>query len=514
VNDYHELEITIEKDRASFRVEKRDYEGQHALTREKLEELNGLRRAGSAAEYGEALFRALFCGELEDGYRAARQEILQARARWRVRLRVAEDASELHCLWWESLYDPTPPPRPLARWRETPLSRYLGREAKDPIRAERIKVLAAISSPSDLESGIWAKYPKLDEDAEKGVLESAFKKVDDRVDLKFQTKPASFKGIRSRLKEEDFHVLHIVAHGALTADGEGCLLLEKEDETTRPLSYQSVGELVDDLPALQLVVLAVCHSAQTSGTNVFVGLAQQMIHYGVPAVVAMQDRVSEDTARVFTEKFYRALGSGDTSGGMIDAALNWARDELYTEVEEKKGWDWAIPVLFMRGDGRLFDLEGASSDSDGTAASSTTATTPRTSGTEASATVPRPSSTTISASEPTKVEAQGDLQVNEAEEAVALYGAMAMQLERDQLTTICKLLWSTSFDDLPGGNEDEKLLFIVNQCRDNDQIDLLWRLIKMQLNLVEKRAREEMAEEAAEAAKILDFARARAGRAS
>jgi hypothetical protein len=519
--ELRDLEIDIRKANASFKVENTDYKGRHKLTAKTLRELDRLRGEGSPTQYGTALFNALFHGELENGYRIALQEIRRGGARWRVRLNIAEEATALHCLWWESLYDPVSPPRTLGRGRDTPLSRYLGREAKDPVKAEKIKVLAVISNPSDLGSGRWEQYQKLNEKAEKRVLTSALEKLGDRVDLEFQTQPASFAEIRRRLKKDNFHVLHIVAHGAFT-EGKGVLLLEKENQKARPLGHDRIGELVVDLPALQLVVLAACRSAERSGTDAFVGLAPQMIRYGVPAVVAMQDRIREETARFFTETFYRALGSPDSSGGMVDAALNWARDELYAEFEEEESWDWAIPVLFMRGDGCLFDLEAGSQSGDGDAtpsgaAGEAPAATPAGAAGEAPAVAPP-----VPSEIPTLQESSAKADVERRpttgltpEERNDLYTAMAVGLGPDQYETICMILLSTSFADLEGDTEDQKLLAIVDLCVEQDRIELLRSMINTQVKLLEKRARESAALQAAQVAKIFDIEQFRAtGQAS
>ena len=77
-----------------------------------------------------------------------------------------------------------------------------------------------------------------------------------------------------------------------------------------------------------------------------------MIEAGVPAVVAMQDFVTVQSARLFSGEFYRRLLEHDT----VDLAVNEARDKLLTEGRH----DAAVPVLFMRlQDGRLWQAPAA-----------------------------------------------------------------------------------------------------------------------------------------------------------
>jgi hypothetical protein len=61
---------------------------------------------------------------------------------------------------------------------------------------------------------------------------------------------------------------------------------------------------------VRLAVLSACKSAYALGGNsVFNGVAQSLIWHGVPAVVAMQYKVSTKGATTFAERFYRELGN-------------------------------------------------------------------------------------------------------------------------------------------------------------------------------------------------------------
>jgi hypothetical protein len=71
----------------------------------------------------------------------------------------------------------------------------------------------------------------------------------------------------------------------------------------------------------------------------------------VPAVIAMQSEVLDETAANFTETFYRALAAGLP----VDACIGEVRKELAAENNP----EWGTPVLYMRAtDGRLFNLDG------------------------------------------------------------------------------------------------------------------------------------------------------------
>jgi hypothetical protein len=360
--EYEELDIDIRKDEVRFRVDQADYQGEPDFGEDALEHLAYLLHSPEQSweAYGAALFRATFRGGALDGYHYVKQAVGSRGRRFRVRLQIHRSETDLHSLLWECLYDPGPPPRRLGCIISTPLSRYLRLGAtREPVQMDTLKVLVAISNPEDLgeEGGGWGHLSKLDEEAECATIRESLGGVD-RIEVYFQNEPASLAEIHSRLYHGDFHVLHVVGHGGFLVENgreKGYLLLERdEDEKVDAVGEEALADMVSNLPQLQLVVLASCYSAKRSQANAFVGLAPRMIQYGVPAVVAMQEQVTEETARRFTKSFYGALLNSPQTQGMVDAAVNAARDELFFRLHRKAPWDWTIPVLFMRGDGKLF----------------------------------------------------------------------------------------------------------------------------------------------------------------
>ena len=100
----------------------------------------------------------------------------------------------------------------------------------------------------------------------------------------------------------------------------------------------------------RLVFLAACQSATRSSADAFLGLGPKLVSVGVPAVVAMQDFVTVETARKFSGVFYKRL----LEHGLVDQAMNEARSSLLTAGRP----DAAVPVLFMRlKSGQLWSAE-------------------------------------------------------------------------------------------------------------------------------------------------------------
>jgi hypothetical protein len=79
-----------------------------------------------------------------------------------------------------------------------------------------------------------------------------------------------------------------------------------------------------------------------------------LVQHGLPAVIAMQAEVQDETSCRFAEKFYQALAAGLP----VDACVGEVRKALAAE----RNPEWGTPVLYLRAtDGRLFAVEGGDS---------------------------------------------------------------------------------------------------------------------------------------------------------
>ena len=299
----------------------------------------------SPAEDGERLFEWLFTG---DGTRLAWTEVRGRSAQRRIRLRIDAAAPELHAVPWELLRDPGDgsAPQDLAATAATPFSRYLaGRwQPGNPILKRPIRMLVAIADPQDL-----AQYglAPIEPEVEWELLQQATEGLD--VELVRLPQPCTLAALEEELRK-GFHILHLVAHGTYSeeaglaalylADADNQVAVVRDADFTGMLARQLAdADLLRD-DKLRLVFLASCQTATRSPADAFRGLAPALVAAGVPAVLAMQDRVPIDTARAFARTFYRQL----LQHGMVDLAANEARSALLTA--DLPGA--AIPVLFMR----------------------------------------------------------------------------------------------------------------------------------------------------------------------
>jgi len=288
---------------------------------------------------GERLFGLLFA----DAGPQAGWAMAGASPARRVRLRIDNDAPELHGLPWELLRDPAEgaAPQMLAADADTPFSRFLAvkQPGRPPLEERPIKVLAAVASPTNLAD---FRLGPLDTVAEQQAIADAFAAIPDgEVSLTFVPQPVSLAALEGWLGK-GFHVLHLVAHGMRPAEGAPTIFLADAANRVDRSSDTDLAALLERRgSALRLVVLASCETASGSAADALRGFAPRLVDAGVPAVVAMQDRMPVAAARVFSAAFYRQL----FVDGQVDLAGNVGRSALLGQGADDS---YATPVVFSR----------------------------------------------------------------------------------------------------------------------------------------------------------------------
>ncbi|HSS77644.1 MAG TPA: CHAT domain-containing protein [Thermoanaerobaculia bacterium] len=317
---------------------------------------DGARRGGPGAaeiangaspeQLGGELFRTVFQGELLKAFQGCLAKA-QGGPGLRIRLRL-NDVPHLAGLPWEYLYHAEGRGF-LALSGRTPVIRYMElSEGLATLLVEPpLRILAVISTPQG-----YRELSEADEEwrrlgaALKPLLQSGLIEIER---LEHPTPEALEARLRTGLP---VHVLHFVGHGGFSElRGEGVLIFEDENGKGVPMAGPSLAYLLQDHPSLRLAVLNACNGARSSVDNTFAGTAQALVQHGLPAVIAMQSEVMDETACSFAEKFYRALAVGLP----VDACVGEVRRALAAE----RNPEWGTPVLYLRAtDGRLFAVEG------------------------------------------------------------------------------------------------------------------------------------------------------------
>jgi hypothetical protein len=301
--------------------------------------------SGSPSDDGQRLFEWLVA---DDTIRAAWAEVRGQHAQRRVRLRIDAAAPELHAIPWELIreVEDGAPARDLAAADCTPLSRYLAGQWQpgSPILKRPVRMLVGVANPEDLEEQGWSA---IDVEAEWALLREELGGLE--IELVQLPQPCTLHALEEELRK-GYHILHLVAHGKYDESaGQAFLYLADDDgqvqgiddsEFSAMIARQLAGSDLHREDKLRLVFLASCQSATRSSADAFRGLAPSLVAAGVPAVLAMQDLISVNTAREFAHTFYRQL----LQHGLVDLAANQARSALLTAGLPGA----AIPVLFMR----------------------------------------------------------------------------------------------------------------------------------------------------------------------
>jgi hypothetical protein len=295
-------------------------------------------------KFGQALWQALFNGDVLGRFEASRGEARREDAGMRIKLRI--EAPELATLPWEYLFD-TDRGDYVSLSASTPVVRYIPLpEAMTPLLVKPpLRILGMIVSPSDL--------PALDVDRERQRLDTALGDLIRRGLVELTWMPGgTSRDLQQALWKGPWHVFHFIGHGGFDEiRGEGLVILNDEAGKAQRVSATDLGRLLGDHDPLRLAVLNACESARGDQLDVFSSTAATLVRRGTPAVVAMQYEITDTAAIEFSRSFYEAVASGIA----VDASLAEARKGVALAIPGTL--EWGTPVLYMRApDGVLFDI--------------------------------------------------------------------------------------------------------------------------------------------------------------
>jgi len=304
--------------------------------------------------YGAALGQALFQPELRDAF----AEALGGSGNGPLRLLLFVDVPELARLRWERLCAPVDGRWcQLATFQRTPFSHYLPSltDRRFPqIGRSDLRALLVSASPPGL-SGFGLGH--FDAEAALAGVRANLAGVPTTVlsTAPDADGPPTLDELCRRLTAGSFTLLHLVCHGRALPDGESVIYLARGDDP-REVDPVTATRLLEQLNGLQgagglphLAFLCTCESAIPAAAGAMGGLAHRLVReLGLPAVVAMSDKVSVDTANALAANFYTRLlagGAGEPDRALVEATAGLAERP-----------DITVPALFSRlGGRRLFD---------------------------------------------------------------------------------------------------------------------------------------------------------------
>ncbi len=302
------------------------------------------KREQQLQQWGEALFAALFNGEVAARLTASKAVARASNQGLRIQLRC--EPPELLAVPWELLYDPQAAEfLCLSHW--TPLVRYLPvPHPTQPLQiTPPLRILAFSASPAGL--------PELDLAQEERTLRATLAPLQQQglVELVW-LQGQQWRDLQQALHSGPWHVIHYSGHALYDpAQQAGKLLLADEIGEPYELRAHELARLLEAQPSVRLVVLNACEGARGDEQQAFSSLAAALVRRGLPAVLAMQYAILDEAAKEFSRSFYTALAAGLP----VDAATGEARKAL--SLRRAYAPEWLTPVLYLRGDGQLWQTE-------------------------------------------------------------------------------------------------------------------------------------------------------------
>ena len=219
--------------------------------------------------------------------------------------------------------------------------------------ASPLRVLAVIANPED--------QVRYDAALVSGVLLESLDLLIGQglAKLEILTEPTS-AALLAAVREKVYHAIHFIGHGVYhLTESRGFLCLEDDVGKTELLSGAQLPRFLERWSP-RLFLLSACPTAQVGASDAFTGVADELLHHEVPAVIAAAAHL-EPAAAV---AYYRALYSELAAGAPLIDSIQKGRLALQ-EIEDAAPRDyqtltWAMPTLYLRApDMRLIQAETA-----------------------------------------------------------------------------------------------------------------------------------------------------------
>jgi hypothetical protein len=205
-----------------------------------------------------------------------------------------------------------------------------------PPRRGALRILVVSAQP--------VGYGQLSIEQETAVIRRGFDALAEAGLAEVQVLPrATPAGIHAALATGSIDIVHVIAHGSFDeATQEGALMFEDGRGGTYPLGARSVREIFCQR-GVRLVFLNACQSGSGGKAEFNKGLAQALVSHGLPALVANQYSVLDNSATTFAQQFYWALAQGFGIGAAAREARIAVNYSMHGEPI-----DWAVPVVYAR----------------------------------------------------------------------------------------------------------------------------------------------------------------------
>jgi CHAT domain-containing protein len=123
------------------------------------------------------------------------------------------------------------------------------------------------------------------------------------------------------MNEGHWHIFHFIGHGKFNEEQkEGAIIMVDSNGNSMPVEATNLSRLLNH-PYLRLVVLNACEGARADPSDCFSSTASILAQRNIPAIVAMQYKVTNAASIKFARAFYGTL----IRDQHIDSAVTEAR---------------------------------------------------------------------------------------------------------------------------------------------------------------------------------------------
>ena len=307
-------------------------------------------------ELGQTLYNSLFSGTLRDSWMTARG-IAQHKGEM-LRLRLGLKGEQLPRLPWEVMNAGDRDGlgtmrRPIATGTDVVFSRYqpgitmMGGYLSVLAVKQPIRVLLAIAAPTDqerLELKREAQHLQEELQQTKVLGSEAAPGTQVEFEVTVLEQPGRAE-LTQALEQGQYHIFHYAGHSNLGVAGGNLYLVNPQSGLTEALSGDDLaGLLVNN--SIRLVVFNSCRGTHSSlsgaGDDAEGNLGEALVSRGIPAVLAMAEKIPDNVALTLTRLFYRNLKQGYP----LDLSLSRARQGLISSFGSHQFY-WALPVLYL-----------------------------------------------------------------------------------------------------------------------------------------------------------------------
>ena len=298
--------------------------------------------AVSLSALGQQLYNALFQGSIRDSWIAAQGIAQNQQDILRLRLGLKDDRTIR--LPWEVLNAGS---RPLSTGTDVVFSRFHAGQMtpcfSSGTMGQPLRILMVLSAPTDqdrlqLHEEAQHLQNELGHDL---ALPNA-----PEIELTLLEQPGR-EQLTQSLEQGNYDILHYAGHSGWGAAGGDLYLVNRRTGLTEPLSGEDLaGLLVNN--GVRMAVFNSCRgvrAATLESTGALDNLADALLRRGVPAILAMAERIPDDVALILSRLFYRNLKQGYP----IDLSLNRARQGLLSSYGSNQLY-WALPILYLHPD--------------------------------------------------------------------------------------------------------------------------------------------------------------------